>query len=72
MSRIEEVEVGADGWSEWLRPERDRYTMVCCDCGLANDLEFKIIGGYNRRRVMFRVCRNERSTGQVRRHMKEK
>lgn len=66
MARIEYAPKGEDGWTVWMRPEERKHTMVCCDCGLAHDLEFRI------KRSEFRMRRNERSTGQVRRHMKGK
>lgn len=69
MVRIHQVEVdpgSPDGrWSYWIQPVMypQHYRMACCDCGLVHDVEFKVEGG----RVEFRVARNNRSTGQVRR-----
>jgi len=39
--------------------------MACCDCNLVHDLEFRIRKG----RVQFRARRNNRGTGQLRRHV---
>ena len=40
--------------------------MACCDCGLVHDMDFRIVGD-KAKRIEFRVARNNRSTGQVRR-----
>lgn len=42
------------------------YKMSCCDCGLVHDIEFGVEG----ERVVMRVARNNRATGQVRRAMR--
>jgi len=49
---------------EWIQPVRKAYKLCCCDCGLVHELDFRIVN----RRIQFRAKRNERSTGQVRRH----
>jgi len=49
---------------EWVQPVEEGYKMQCCDCGLVHQLDFRIKDG----RVQFRVRRDNRSTGQVRRH----
>lgn len=56
-----------DGWSEWIHP-LPGYRFSCCDCGLVHNMEFRIddLG-----RINFRASRNNRATGQIRRHMKE-
>lgn len=74
-----------DGYSEWIQPEMDHYRMACCDCGLVHNMQFKVMrvkedlgDGFKDVRptkegqfvVQFRVSRNERATGQVRRHKK--
>lgn len=55
---------GEDGWTDWISP-RPGYKLACCDCGLVHDMEFRVddLG-----RVNFRARRNNRSTGQMRRH----
>ena len=56
----------SDGWSRWVYPVMKGYKMSCCDCGLVHEMEFRVTSDYDR--VEFRVRRNNRSTGQVRRH----
>ncbi len=67
MPRFRQEEAVNGRWSRWVQPVRRGYKMACCDCGLVHDMDFRIEGN----RVQFRVARNNRSTGQVRRHMKE-
>ncbi len=55
-------------WSRDVQPvmrDVQPYKMICCDYGLVHDVEFWVRDG----RVMMRVARNNRATGQVRRHM---
>jgi hypothetical protein len=52
--------------NEWIRPVKTNYKMACCDCGLVHNMDFKI----KENRVWFRVRRNNRATGQVRRYLK--
>lgn len=69
MAKIkDEQAVHPDGWSRWVYPVMEGYKMVCCDCGLVHDMEFRVTDNYNR--VEFRARRNERSTAAVRRHKK--
>jgi len=49
---------------EWVQPVEQGYKMACCDCGLVHTMDFRIENG----RVQFRVTRNNRATGQMRRH----
>jgi hypothetical protein len=51
---------------EWVQPIRKGYKMACCDCGLVHTLDFRV----HRGRVQFRLFRNNRATGAIRRHMK--
>jgi hypothetical protein len=60
-----------DGWSIWVHPIRggeeqakEFYKFCCCDCGLVHDIDFR----EHPAGFMFRVRRNRRATGQVRRH----
>lgn len=66
--KIEEAKVGLDGWDDWVSPERGKTRIICCDCGLAHDHQFRVRKG----KIEWRSRRNERSTAQVRRHMKKK
>lgn len=50
---------------EWVQPIRKGYKMACCDCGLVHRLDFRI----RRRKIQFRVERDNRATGQMRRWM---
>ena len=60
MTKINvEREMHPKRWSRWCYPIMKDYKIVCCDCGLVHDMEF-------------RSRRNNRSTGQVRRHMRRK
>ena len=47
----------------WVQPVVKGYKMECCDCGLVHNMDFRIEAG----RVQFRVFRNNRATGQIRR-----
>ena len=42
---------------------RETYRAACCDCGLVHDLRFGVRGN----RLVIRVRRNNRATGQIRR-----
>lgn len=66
--RYQIVTQNDDGWSDWIQPIRRGYKFRCCDCGLVHNMDFRMRKG----RVQFRASRNNRSTGQVRRHQKEK
>ena len=84
MPRIKTHEAGEGGWSEWVYPTMTGYRMICCDCGLAHEMEFTalrviVMDGEawegeelptGDYRVQFRVRRHNRSTAQVRRAMK--
>lgn len=82
MARIKRITENAEtGWSDWIYPVMSNYRMVCCDCGLAHDLQFQvfregpsdkancftILPSAKNQRVQFRARRNVRSTAQVRR-----
>ncbi len=51
----------------WIQPIRHGYRMACCDCGLVHIIDFRV----RKRHVQLRVFRDNRATGQIRRHMKE-
>lgn len=83
MPHIKQYYEGDDGWSDWAQPEMDQdYRLVCCDCGLAHDMQFRVMeivedlgNGYkdvteadtDKFLVHFRAKRNNRSTAQIRR-----
>jgi hypothetical protein len=87
VPKIKKEKAINNGWSRWIPPSPKRYKTMCCDCGLVHDIEFKVIkiikelpSGLREKedvdnkniRVMFRVKRNNRSTGQARRKNFEK
>ena len=39
----EPVDVGDDGWSEWLHPSPPSFFSECCDCGLIHEMEFEVV-----------------------------
>ena len=54
---------------EWVRPVIDGYKMACCDCGLVHKMDFRVVMDEDdNHRVEFRVYRDNRATGQMRRH----
>jgi len=53
---------------EWIDAAARGHKIQCCDCGLVHDYDFRVVDG----RVQFRAKRNNRATGQVRRHQKGK
>ena len=68
MAKFLVEQAGDDGWSRWVTPLMEGYKLCCCDCGLVHTMDFRVTDG----EVEFRVRRNNRSTAQVRRHMKGK
>lgn len=83
MARLKKMIEREHGWCDDVFPIMRGYKMACCDCGLVHDMQFevgKIVkenkdGSFvvdhmdpNKYRVIFRARRNNRSTGQVRRH----
>lgn len=51
---------------EWIQPVRKGYKMRCCDCGLVHRVDFRVYKG----KPQLRAWRDERATGQIRRHAK--
>jgi len=51
---------------EWEDCEDIR--LACCDCGLVHDIYFRARRG----KAQWRIDRNNRSTGQLRRNMKRR
>ena len=54
-------------WTEWIYPNRKKYKLACCDCGLVHDMQFDLIKRGLGNRIVFRAKRNTKSTGQMRR-----
>jgi hypothetical protein len=66
---------GKNGWTEWVYPlhghGKHNHRVLCCDCGLVHELQFRIFKDTKRRlSVKFRARRNMRATAAVRRHKK--
>jgi hypothetical protein len=72
---------GKGGWCRWVTPIMRRYKLVCCDCNLVHEMEFRAVkvrstttrrrfsaDKLNRRifRVAFRVRRKNGLTRQLR------
>ncbi len=82
----QEISKTPDGWTDDIFPIMRGYKMACCDCGLVHDIEFDVFeitkfnkdGSFRGKkklgknwRVVWRVRRNNRSTGQMRRNTKK-
>lgn len=35
--------IDGDGWSEWVSPNHQSYTMKCCDCGAVHEMQFMVV-----------------------------
>jgi len=85
MTKYRQEIEGEDGWSRDIAPQMKGYKMACCDCGLVHDIDFRVVkvaktyedGGWDAEdvddseyRVIMKARRNNRATGQVRRHKK--
>jgi hypothetical protein len=66
FKRIVEAEGGK---SEWIQPVRRGYKMMCCDCSLVHNLDFRIVkrSSTGASFIQFRASRNNRSTALARR-----
>jgi hypothetical protein len=53
---------------EWVRPIESGFKECFCDCGLVHKVDFRIVEGH----VEYRVFRDNRATGQVRRFLKKR
>lgn len=62
MSRDEHINAG-----EWIRPVVTGFKMCCCDCGLVHKIDFRIVNDC----IELRAFRDNRSTGQKRRHIRK-
>lgn len=57
--------------NEWRKPVMKNFGFACCDCGLVHRLDFKVIRWGRGHKILMRARRDQRATGQVRRHMKD-
>lgn len=61
-------QVSRDGFTDWIQPKDPRrYLMVCCDCGLAHWMNFRVRDG----KAQFRAKRAPRYTIKQRAKRKE-
>jgi hypothetical protein len=53
---------------EWVSPRRKGYRMMCCDCGLVHEMDFRLVRYGNGNKIQIRAFRNNRSTALARRN----
>ena len=51
---------------EWIEPITKGFRLACCECSLVHNMDVRIKNG----QVQWRMSRNNRATGQVRRYKK--
>jgi hypothetical protein len=58
---------------EWVQPVRRNYGFACCDCGLVHTMNFRLVPNDHGpgKKIQFQAERDNRATGQIRRHMKK-
>lgn len=56
---------------EWFEPG-EGFRLVCCDCGLAHDVEFNSNLTVDGLPLEIKLVRNKHSTANVRRHLAPK
>ena len=61
------TEYGYTEEEEWEYPVQTNFKLACCDCGLVHTMDFRVVDG----EVEFKVKRDNRATGQIRRYMKK-
>ena len=54
--------------NEWITPLYKEFTMICCNCGLTHKVNFRI----KNNRIQLRLKRNNYSTANVRKKLKQK
>lgn len=52
-----------DVGDDWITPIRKNYLLICCDCGLCHNFDFRIKNG----KIQLRIRRNNHSTANARR-----
>lgn len=53
--------------NEWVQPCRKGYKMMCCDCGLVHELDFRIVKDKRGRSfIQFRARRDDEETAEQR------
>lgn len=60
MKRRVKIEVcdGPRGFSRWVQPRMRKYFLVCCDCDLVHEMQFRVVG-IKKLKVQFRARRAE-------------
>lgn len=66
-----EKSVGPRGFSRWVQPQMSKYLMVCCDCALVHEMQFRVAHGATSKNgqfvhVQFRARRAEIHTARER------
>lgn len=56
---------------DWITPRMRGYRILCCDCGLAHVLDFKVVPHARGHKVMFRASRHVRATAAARRRARK-
>lgn len=51
---------------QWVAPKRKGYRLMCCDCSLVHDMDFKLVPHAGGKRIIFRAKRNLRATAAAR------
>lgn len=66
MAKVPVIEENPEtGWSDWF-DDGKHIRIICCECCLAHDFDFKIVSG----RLLYRLRVNARSTAAARRKKK--
>ena len=53
------------GFTRWIQPVEKGYLLVCCDCGLVHEMDFRV-AGVRKKRAQFRARRAIGATKQER------
>lgn len=67
MTRYKRHVEGDNGWTEWIYPNRRKYKLACCDCGLVHNMQFKLVQRGLGKAILMRAQRNVRATAAMRR-----
>jgi len=51
---------------QWIKPKKNGYKMMCCDCGLVHRMQFEHVPFGSGRKIVFRAWRDERATAAAR------
>jgi hypothetical protein len=72
MAKFKRIDEVKNGKSEWIQPVRRGYKMMCCDCSLVHNVDFRIVRRNSTGAcfIQLRAGRNARSTALARRKKK--